>query len=117
MDGPSAGISIACAVYSAVTGKIPDCHTAMTGELSINGDVMPVGGIKAKVGAAQKAGAKRVIIPRENQKEALKVIGIEVVCVSSVAEVFDLVFGGVSKPLVLSDIKAQPVVLSAHVIT
>lgn len=112
MDGPSAGIAIACAVYSAITGKLPECLTAMTGELSINGEVMPVGGIKAKVSAAQKSGASRVLIPRENAKEAVKVTGIEVVCVSSITEVFDIVFNNRQKSITIAEI--QPTVLSAQ---
>ncbi|MEG2017211.1 MAG: ATP-dependent protease LonB [Clostridium sp.] len=69
VDGPSAGISITTAIYSAITGKTIDNLTAMTGEISIHGEVKPVGGVTAKITGAIKAGAKKVIIPRENWQD------------------------------------------------
>jgi ATP-dependent Lon protease len=66
VDGPSAGIAMATAIYSAVCG-IPVRHdVAMTGEVSLRGLVKPVGGIPAKLDAALEAGAKTILIPREN---------------------------------------------------
>jgi Lon-like ATP-dependent protease len=69
IDGPSAGITLATAIYSAITGRMVDHEIAMTGEISIRGGVMPVGGISAKVAAAKEAGAKQVLIPKENWQE------------------------------------------------
>ncbi len=69
LDGPSAGVAIVTAIYSAITQTPVDNRTAMTGEVSIRGQVKPVGGIVAKVEAAVQAGAHRVIIPRENWQE------------------------------------------------
>jgi Lon-like ATP-dependent protease len=69
LDGPSAGIAIVTAIYSAITGQLVDNKVAMTGEVSILGDVRPVGGIVPKVEAAAQAGVERVIIPRENWQE------------------------------------------------
>lgn len=112
MDGPSAGISIACAVYSAITGRLPDANTAMTGELSINGDIMPVGGIKAKLDAAHKAGATKVIIPKDNLKETVKLTGLNIIPVSSILEVIDLVFFTRQKSVALPEVNAK--VLSAQ---
>jgi Lon-like ATP-dependent protease len=91
IDGPSAGIAMATGIYSAVY-KIPTDHTvAMTGEISIHGNVKPVGGVYAKVKAAQKAGAKKAIIPKENDQTILKEItGIEIIPVSHLNEVFDI---------------------------
>lgn len=66
IDGPSAGIAMATAVYSAIMKQKVDNFCAMTGELSIRGKVMPVGGIPAKIEAAVQAGCKRIFIPREN---------------------------------------------------
>ena len=69
LDGPSAGITLVTAIYSAITGWPVDNLVAMTGEVSILGHVMPVGGIIPKVKAAKQAGAKRVIIPADNWQE------------------------------------------------
>jgi ATP-dependent Lon protease len=67
-DGPSAGVAMVTAMASLVLGKPVDSQLSMTGEISLRGAVLPVGGIKEKVLAAHRAGIKRVIIPRENQK-------------------------------------------------
>ncbi|NLW56054.1 MAG: ATP-dependent protease LonB [Firmicutes bacterium] len=69
LDGPSAGITLVTAIYSAITGIPVDNLVAMTGEVSILGHVMPVGGIIPKVKAAKQAGAKRVIIPADNWQD------------------------------------------------
>ncbi|PWI58857.1 ATP-dependent protease LonB [Sulfoacidibacillus thermotolerans] len=68
VDGPSAGVSMAVAIYSAITGLKVDNLVAMTGEISIYGTVRPVGGVPEKVKAAQEAGAKKVLIPAENDQ-------------------------------------------------
>ncbi len=72
LDGPSAGIAIVIAIYSAITEKPVDNKLAMNGEVSLLGDVRPVGGIVPKVEAAAQAGAERVIIPKENWQEAFR---------------------------------------------
>lgn len=72
VDGPSAGVAIATAIYSAIYGIPVDNKVAMTGELSIRGLIMPVGGIVAKVEAARYAGATRVYIPRDNYQTMLE---------------------------------------------
>lgn len=88
VDGPSAGISIATAIYSAITNIKVDRFTAMTGEISILGSVNPIGGVKAKISAAIKAGAKKVIIPQENYDSNLEEIGdVEIISVSSFKDV------------------------------
>ncbi|MEW6663284.1 MAG: ATP-dependent protease LonB [Bacillota bacterium] len=90
IDGPSAGVTIATAVYSAVTGKPVDNTIAMTGEVSIQGCIKPVGGVVAKVEAARLAGAKTVLIPRENWQEMFKEIpGLEVIPVDRLEEVIE----------------------------
>jgi ATP-dependent Lon protease len=68
-DGPSAGITMASAMLSLVTGKTLKSRLAMTGELSLVGNVLPVGGIKEKVIAAKRAGMRQIILPAENQKD------------------------------------------------
>lgn len=90
VDGPSAGIAVAVAVYSAITDTPVDNNIAMTGEISIRGKVMPVGGIVAKVEAAKTAGGKKVIIPKENYQDILNNIGIEVIPVEDIKEVIEV---------------------------
>jgi Lon-like ATP-dependent protease len=83
IDGPSAGITLATAIYSAITSEPVDNELAMTGEISIRGGVMPVGGIVPKIAAAIEAGAKKVLIPKENWQEmfeaerAIRIIPVE----------------------------------------
>lgn len=68
-DGPSAGVALLTTIASLVTGHTVDPKLAMTGEISLRGAVLPVGGIKEKVLAAHRAGIKRVILPEENTKD------------------------------------------------
>ena len=94
-DGPSAGITMATAIYSAVTGKPVDASTAMTGEVTLRGRVMPIGGLKEKLLAAKTAGLKRVLVPLENKSEVEEfeeeiVQGLEIVYVSDMKEVLKL---------------------------
>ncbi|MFE8703412.1 ATP-dependent protease LonB [Cytobacillus sp. FJAT-54145] len=91
IDGPSAGIAMATGIYSAIY-KHPIDHTvAMTGEISIHGNVKPIGGVYPKVKAAKKAGAKTVIIPKENVQSILNEIdGIDIIPVTHLTEVFDI---------------------------
>ncbi|KDE55306.1 endopeptidase La [Methanoculleus sp. MH98A] len=68
-DGPSAGVTLFAALASLVTGKAVDPTVAMTGEVTLSGAVLPVGGIKEKVLAAHRAGIRTVILPRENERD------------------------------------------------
>ena len=68
-DGPSAGITMASAMLSLVTGRKIKSRLAMTGEISLIGNVLPVGGIKEKVIAAKRAKMREIILPKENQKD------------------------------------------------
>ncbi|TGA99471.1 ATP-dependent protease LonB [Sporolactobacillus shoreae] len=91
VDGPSAGISMAVAICSAILCRRVSPDLAMTGELGLHGQVKPIGGVIAKVEAAAEAGAKRVIIPRENMQETLKNFEkVEVIPVDSLREVLEL---------------------------
>lgn len=91
IDGPSAGISMATAIYSAITGKHVNNKVAMTGEVSIFGDVRPVGGVSAKIAAARDAGARRVIIPRDNWQENFKAYDMEIIPVDRLEDVLKYV--------------------------
>lgn len=72
-DGPSAGVALFTAIASLVTGREVDPKLAMTGEISLRGAVLPVGGIKEKVLAAHRAGIKRILLPKDNEKDLLDI--------------------------------------------
>jgi ATP-dependent Lon protease len=72
-DGPSAGVAMATALASLVTGQPVSSDVAMTGEITLTGQVLPVGGLKEKALAAQRAGIKRVIVPDRNEGEILEI--------------------------------------------
>jgi ATP-dependent Lon protease len=72
-DGPSAGISLATALISAFTGRKVHKEVGMTGEITLRGRVLPVGGIKEKVLAAHRAGLKTIILPKKNDKDLVDV--------------------------------------------
>ena len=72
-DGPSAGVALATAILSALSGRRALGTVALTGEISLRGRVLPVGGIKSKVLAASRAGIERVVLPRRNEKDLVEV--------------------------------------------
>jgi len=97
-DGPSAGIAMATAIASLVREAPVADDVAMTGEITLTGQVLPIGGVRDKVLAAQRAGLGRVILPRENEQdldelppETREALGF--VLVDSIGEVFDAAFG------------------------
>ncbi|OAQ20605.1 endopeptidase La [Thermosulfurimonas dismutans] len=96
-DGPSAGITILTALVSLLTGRTVRPEVAMTGEITLRGLVLPVGGIKEKVLAARRFGLKEVILPRRNEKDLTEVPeevrkSLKFHLVSRVEEVFPIVF-------------------------
>jgi Lon-like ATP-dependent protease len=91
VDGPSAGITMATAIYSAIKDIPIDNKVAMTGEVSIRGRILPVGGVVAKIEAAKQAGATRVLIPKDNWQEIFRTMqGIEIIPVERVEQAIEL---------------------------
>lgn len=86
VDGPSAGLTIAVAILSAIRRTPIDNTVAMTGEISLRGLVKPVGGVSAKISAAKQAGAKKVLIPKDNWQATYARMGIEVIAISTLEE-------------------------------
>ncbi len=72
-DGPSAGIAMVTAMVSAYTGRPVRCDVAMTGEVNLRGEVMPIGGLKEKLLAARRGGIKTVLVPEENRRDLKEV--------------------------------------------
>lgn len=72
-DGPSAGVAMVTAMVSAFTGRAVRCDVAMTGEVNLRGEVMPIGGLKEKLLAARRGGIKTVLIPEENRRDLKEV--------------------------------------------
>ncbi|AEJ38778.1 Endopeptidase La [Sulfobacillus acidophilus TPY] len=113
LDGPSAGIAIAVACYSAIMNRPVDNRLAMTGELSIRGHVKPVGGVVAKVEAAMQAGCTRVLIPRDNWQDLFSSMGIEVIPVDRLTEVLELAVGTVDEAETPRQAVMEPGLLTA----
>lgn len=86
VDGPSAGVAMAVAAVSALTGQPVDGSAAVTGEIGVQGNVLPVGGVPAKVEAARLAGLSKVYIPRDNAMERFRDAGISVLPLDTVQD-------------------------------
>jgi ATP-dependent Lon protease len=102
-DGPSAGITMATAIASLVRNQPVSEEVGMTGEITLTGQVLPIGGVREKTLAAQRAGLKRVILPRENEPDLTELPAetkreLEFVLVDSIDEVFDAAFDGKAAP-------------------
>ena len=106
VDGPSAGIAIASAIYSAIVKKPIDCKIAMTGEISLLGAVNPIGGVNAKILAAKKAGATQVLIPEANWSSSFyDYEGISIIKVNNIRDVLNL--------CIIDDLSSKIDILSA----
>lgn len=93
-DGPSAGITMATAMISAITGRKVRADLAMTGEITLRGRVLPIGGLKEKLLAAKNAGIHTVVIPKENEKDVEEISaeitrGLKILPVSYMEEVLE----------------------------
>ncbi len=112
VDGPSAGISIATAIASAIKQVPVDNKLAMTGEVSIHGQVKPVGGVMAKVEAAMQAGVSKVFIPQENWQDMFNHMkGIEVIPVQTLEVVLTEALGRASleQETIVKDVMRSPI--------
>ena len=95
-DGPSAGVALSCALISAIAGIPARCDVAMTGEVTLHGDVLPIGGVREKLLAAYRMGITRILLPRENEKDLeeidSEILGkLEVTPISTVDEALSIV--------------------------
>ena len=93
-DGPSAGITMAIALLSAITERKVKASVAMTGEITLRGRVLPIGGLKEKILAAKNAGIKTVLVPKKNEKDIEEISveikkGIEIVFVENMEQVIE----------------------------
>ncbi|MDC0857698.1 magnesium chelatase domain-containing protein, partial [Rickettsiales bacterium] len=93
-DGPSAGTAICTSILSLMTGIAVNRYVAMTGEITLRGRVLPIGGLKEKLLAAKRAGIKKVLIPKENEKDLVELpkkvkSGLEIITISDFSEVVD----------------------------
>ncbi|MBE5947610.1 MAG: endopeptidase La [Lachnospiraceae bacterium] len=93
-DGPSAGITMACAMLSAIINKPVRADIAMTGEITLRGRVLPIGGLKEKLLAAKMAGIKTVLVPEKNRRDVEEISeeikkGLEIVYVTDMSQVID----------------------------
>ena len=96
-DGPSAGITMATAMLSAITGTPVRADVAMTGEITLRGRVLPIGGLKEKLLAAKNAGIRTVCVPKKNEKDVEEISGeikkgLEIVYVETMEQVLRVAF-------------------------
>jgi ATP-dependent Lon protease len=112
-DGPSAGIGMVTSIVSSITGIPVKKDTAMTGEVTLTGQVIPIGGLKEKLLAAHRAGIKKVLIPRDNEKDLpeipKKIIDeVEIILISSVDEVLKNALTKELKPVNWTEVDTLP---------
>ena len=97
-DGPSAGITMTMAMISAISGKPARADVAMTGEITLRGEVLPIGGLNEKLLAAKRSGIMTVLIPKENKKDLVEIPesvkeGLKIIPIEKVEEALPFVFG------------------------
>lgn len=107
-DGPSAGIGMCTAMVSVITGIPVKADVAMTGEITLRGQVLPIGGLKEKLLAAHRGGVKQVIIPQENEKDLAEIpdnvkADLNIHCVKWMDEVLQVALDRMPVPRVLDD--------------
>jgi ATP-dependent Lon protease len=102
-DGPSAGITMSMALLSAISGKAAKNDTAMTGEITLRGNVLPIGGLTEKLLAAKRNGIKTVLIPKENEIDLKEIQdrvkeGMKIISISRIEEAIPYIFPNVKSP-------------------
>ena len=102
-DGPSAGVTMVTAIYSALSGRPVPQNIAMTGEISLRGRVLPIGGLKEKSIAALRAGARTVLYPKDNAEDLQEVpesvrASLEFLPVATLSDVLSIVFDPARAP-------------------
>ncbi len=115
-DGPSAGIGLCTAIVSVLTGIPVRCDVAMTGEITLRGEVLPIGGLKEKLLAAVRGGLQRVLIPEENVRDLAEIPEniknkLEIIPVKWIDKVLELALERMPEPL--AEENATPAVGSA----
>ncbi len=111
-DGPSAGVAMCTSIVSVLTGIPVDKHVAMTGEITLRGMVLPIGGLKEKLLAALRGGIKTVLIPEKNVKDLEEIPdnvkkGLKIVPVSTVDEVLKVALTKALKPIKWEDVEEK----------
>ena len=112
-DGPSAGVAMVTAIVSVMTGIAARRDVAMTGEITLRGRVLPIGGLKEKLLAALRGGIKTVLIPEENAKDLVEISesvksGLEIIPVSRMDEVLAHALTRKPEPIEWDEEKAKP---------
>jgi len=112
-DGPSAGIGMCTALVSALTGIAVKANVAMTGEITLRGEVLPIGGLKEKLLAAHRGGIELVLIPEENKKDLAEIPKnikqqLEIKTVRWIDQVLELALVKMPSPTVTAPIKPEP---------
>ena len=113
-DGPSAGIAMVTSIVSSITGVEVNKDVAMTGEVTLRGNVLQIGGLKEKLLAAHRAGIKKVLIPYDNQKDLVEIPetirkSIEIVSVKTIDEVLKHALVKELKPVNLIEVEPSAV--------
>ncbi|MDG2087554.1 MAG: endopeptidase La [Arenicellaceae bacterium] len=111
-DGPSAGVAMCTALISAITGTPVKAEVAMTGEITLRGEVLPIGGLKEKLLAAHRGGITTVLIPKENEKDLVEIPdnvigGLTIKPVRWIDEVLEIVLDGTPKGVLSSSAKSK----------
>lgn len=101
-DGPSAGITLTLAMYSVFSGRPAKSDVAMTGEITLRGNVLPIGGLNEKLLAARRSGIKTVLIPKDNERDLAEIKsavteGLKIIPIENIKQALPFVFGRIRK--------------------